>query len=378
MDLDGLKRLWWIARSQKSGEERIATSADGATSRKMIGKFGIGKLASCAVGNRLAHLCRQGAQYLLVSVDYGEAPKLTDSDDRQERGFSTPVRSLDESTAREFVESLFRATPSDLGRLLARYRWTIAIIDDLRENVALTQGRLGWILGNGMPTRPDFRVRVNGLQVRPAIEGSAFEDWDYSSSALVTSLQSQWTSAAREGLVAGHVEFGSYADLANVDPRDGNNSALAHYAEIPGLGKTAVRLRLFSESLRKGRLADHGRSEGFFVYVRERLLNPDDAKRLLPDPSFGAFNRMQATIWADGLDAELLADRERLQRSGPATVALALVQQAVYLAARNRLEQYDDERQKDSQEATTLPAESREFFRQPLTALVLRHRTLAW
>ena len=38
--------------------------------RKLIGKFGIGKLASYSVGRRITHLCKSDDGYLLVHIDY--------------------------------------------------------------------------------------------------------------------------------------------------------------------------------------------------------------------------------------------------------------------------------------------------------------------
>lgn len=379
MDAQALKHLWWIARSPKEllGGDRVATSADGKTSRRMVGKFGIGKLASYAVGDRLAHLCRRGDEYLLVSVDYQDAPPLTDDPDR-DRGFKTPIRSLDEATAHAYVRSLLREEPADLDALLARETWTVAVVDALRADASLTEGRLRWVLGNGMPLRPDFRVRVNGQPVTPSVLKAALCDWSMSTPEIQKGLTAAWADAAKTQVVSGTPAYGTGQD----EPVDGGGDATGDeglhaakdaWADLPGLGKVRARVRLFDTSLREGRAADHGRSEGFFVYVKGRLLNPDDAKLLLPDPSFGTFNRMQVTIWADGLDEDLLADRERLQRTSDTAGPLAVLQQSLYLAGRSRLDKHDDEKDSESAPITALPAESREFFRQPLTALAL-HR----
>src|SRR5689334_7759372 len=71
MDVQGLKDLWVLARSPKSqlGIDRTAKGRNGKE-RPMIGKFGIGKLASYAVGGSIAHLCRREDEYFLVSVNY--------------------------------------------------------------------------------------------------------------------------------------------------------------------------------------------------------------------------------------------------------------------------------------------------------------------
>ena len=82
MDVEGLKKLWWIARSPKSNGARIE-ERNGRT-RKMIGKFGIGKLASYSVGRVISHLCRHSSEFYIVSIDYG----LVHGKDGQDRVFA--------------------------------------------------------------------------------------------------------------------------------------------------------------------------------------------------------------------------------------------------------------------------------------------------
>ena len=71
MDVEDLKKLWWIARSPKIGD-RVETR--GTARRALIGKFGIGKLASYAVGNRITHLCRREDTFLRIDHRSSEGP----------------------------------------------------------------------------------------------------------------------------------------------------------------------------------------------------------------------------------------------------------------------------------------------------------------
>lgn len=360
MDVAGLKQLWWIARSPKidAGPDRVAVSADGTRSRRMVGKFGIGKLASYSVGDQVSHLCRRGDEFLLVSVDYNQAPRLELDD--QERAFSTPVLRLTVEEATTYARDLFNAAPKEFDALFGREHWTLAIVGELREGVSLKKDRLRWVLGNGMPLRPDFQVRVNSEAVTPSQLSDELVAWDIGAEELTESLASSWKGARDKVLVEGDPSSG--CDIEG-------DHAKKVWCDLPGLGKCYVEVRLFASSLKIGRAGEHGRSEGFFVYVRDRLLNPDDAKLLLPDPSFGTFNRMQAIIHADGLDAELLADRERLQGDASATEALRVLQSAIYRASRRYLEDYDESESEKTSLTNLLPAESREYFRQPLVAL---------
>ena len=362
MDIDALHQLWWIARSPKnlSNDDRVV-DIQGSRPRAMIGKFGIGKLASYAVGHRIAHLCRQGDRFLLVAVDYRDVPHLDQSSvNHDERAYRTPIIELSEAEAREYAMSLFRSPSAALEALWNRKHWTLAIIDELKEGMRLTEGRLTWVLGNGMPLRPDFQVWVNDRPVEPKL-GRGVQPWDMSEKKLQDALAASWT----EGLGDGEVE-GKYEIVASSE-NTGGRAAL----QFPALGTTWVEVRLFERSLLES--SEEGpRSHGFFVLVRGRLLNPDDDQLLLPAPSFGTFYRCQFIIHADGLDQDLLADRERLQRNTPRANELAVLQRALYRAARAELErraEHEDLRQRSE---SLLPVESPEHFREPMSALFLR------
>jgi HSP90 family molecular chaperone len=58
MDKEGLEDLWHIGRSNKRSEEIEARAH-----RKQIGKFGIGKLATYAIANRITYVTRKTPRY---------------------------------------------------------------------------------------------------------------------------------------------------------------------------------------------------------------------------------------------------------------------------------------------------------------------------
>jgi hypothetical protein len=131
-----------------------------------------------------------------------------------------------------------------------------------------------------------------------------------------------------------------------------------------------VQMSVFSRSLFVKDRADAGRSQGFFVMVRDRLINPDDAKLFLHEPSYGVFNRMQIFIWADGLDADLLADRERVHREAESGKELEFLQVALYREARSQLQQRDSAASNSSSITSGLPRMAREIIHEPLAALL--------
>ena len=65
MDQSGLDDLWSIGESRKRDAE-----VEAAAKRRLIGKFGIGKLATRAIAKHVTHITRQQAEVLAVSVDY--------------------------------------------------------------------------------------------------------------------------------------------------------------------------------------------------------------------------------------------------------------------------------------------------------------------
>lgn len=363
MDVEGLKALWWIARSPKGNGDRIE-ERDGRT-RKMIGKFGIGKLASYSVGRVISHLCRHGNEFYLVSVDYA----LIHGDDTTPASYDHPITApiirLEEEEAYALSEGLFAERPTRFDAIFGRRTWTLAIVEDLKIE-DLPQGRLMWVLGNGMPLRPDFAIRVNEELVEPKLAKKATVEWDFGSEPVLRAIRSAWDDAVRKDRFDPIQEIGSWVGLDPMNP-----DVEVPFVRFANLGLVWGTVRLFDETLLKYRSADQGRSHGFFLVVRGRLINPDDPALLHGDPSFETFYRSQFILNADDLDAQLLADRERL-RSNAATAELSLLQGAIYRAARVEITNRDQQIEDEQSTHSILPVRSRPFYREPLNALLMR------
>lgn len=391
MDPAGLQAMWQIARSPKDesfGKDRV-NQAEGRR-RAMIGKFGIGKLASYAVGHRISHVCRTAdGRYLSVSVNYrlfaqdtsnhtaGAAAAADRAEPEKAKAgpaveaadpSKTPIRELDAAQAETMVRELL-PTGAAVDVMLAQPHWTLAVIDDLKE-VSLYPGRLMWVLGNGMPLRPDFQVFVEDKPVTTRLASKASTTWTLAEPRLRESLQTAWREAHRDKKVTGDLDLDpSPLPSDKIDP--GDPASAEPTVSFPALGRVSAAVRVFEDSLAV-KAEDEGRSYGFFVSVRGRLVNPDDDKLLLHDPSFGTFYRSQYQIRADGMDADLLADRESLRRDTPLTRELRVLQTALYRAARVEVESNDAIKDKAERPESRLPARSRELFRDPLAALLAR------
>src|SRR5690606_13076765 len=98
--------------------------------RPVIGKFGIGKLASFAIGRTLTHLCRIDDAYYFVSVDTTRLPKLREDGNTP---YEAQVLELSETSAREYAESVIRERSEALEVFWRKPTWTFAVIGHLIE-----------------------------------------------------------------------------------------------------------------------------------------------------------------------------------------------------------------------------------------------------
>jgi hypothetical protein len=390
MNADGLKDLWHIAHSPKAAGERTI-KGEGVAARSVIGKFGIGKLASYQVGHRITHLCRRDDEFLLVSLDYREIRRDlsqdSESDDEPKSGesavpvpdsdnaertadlsseerprYRAPISKLDEGQARQWADGNFINSADAFDALWDKPTWTLAVVDELKD-ISLPAGRLRWVLGNGMPLRPDFKVYLNDAEVESKLGKNAELTWQIDEKRILAELEREWKSARNDKLVSGDYETGRA-----VEDAAGNERPAVRF---PQLGDVSAEVGIFSMSLATGVGADHGRSYGFFIMVRDRLLNPDDPKLLLGDPSFGTFYRTQYVIRADGLDSDLLANREQL-RNTDKTNELEVLQKAVYLASRKELDRRDQDKEAKQKSESLLPVGDAAHFREPMSALVVK------
>lgn len=368
MDVEQLKMLWWVARSPKAGTDRVIHDATRGPDRKQIGKFGIGKLASYAVGDLITHVSRRNDEFYLVTVNYAEVL----GDDKhvgssQNNPYTTDILKLTEEEARTVVESVFDGEKKSTAvvELFDEQTWTIAIIGALKTE--LQSGRLQWVVGNSMPERPDFAIWQNDVRLRSKLEKNAALTWTLGDESVQSAIEKFFADATKKGEFHGNVAFGKVAGLDAAHP----NKAIP-YVDLPSLGRIWGTVRIFDDSLKAVQSAQMGRSWGFFVMVRDRLLNPDDDKLFLNDPSFASFYRSQFILHADALDESLLADRERLRRDTPTVAELQLLQSAIYRAARTAIEARDQVADEKATTISLLPTHSRRFFREPLTALSMR------
>ncbi|MGI4734137.1 MAG: ATP-binding protein [Janthinobacterium lividum] len=371
MDADGMEAMWRISDSPKRTQRTIAK---GGKSRAVIGKFGIGKVASYTLGDSISHVCKRGNQYLAVRMDYDKLMESGGKSPATPAGGtpaasaekSVAIFSLSQAEAEETIHKAFDTVPSSLSSMLAQDTWTFAIIEKLKSEKNITIGRLMWVLGNAMPLRPDFGVWVEDKPVVTTREKKNVARWgDMGEPSIQNSITERWKEALRDLKVEG--DMPTFGTQVGLDPNTPTEAI--PYVELSGLGKVWGRATLYRDSLKNSNAdTDEQRSYGFFIMVLGRLINDEDAKFLLNDPSFGTFYRSQYVLNVDGLDEALLADRERIHTGTKKAKELAQLQHAIYLTTAAWKFQMDADEAEGESVINSLPIFSREFYLEPITA----------
>lgn len=90
MDTGGLKQHWLIGKSDK---RELASLPRG---RQQIGKFGIGKLATYVLANRLTHISRKCGKYYSTSMNYKVVDERGDEEVEPKSPIKISLRELTE------------------------------------------------------------------------------------------------------------------------------------------------------------------------------------------------------------------------------------------------------------------------------------------
>ena len=307
MDREEIKDLWNIGRSRKRDEQiQILRS------RKQIGKFGIGKLATYAVATKITYFSKKDGVILAITTDFA---RFDSSPTGQTSQVLLPVYEVDRpaktlSDAR--VQPVLEALGLNEADLTTGSSWTLVILEDLKPSVNIHMGRLKWVLQTAMPLRVDFQVQLNGATIESAkenlpkaVEFEASELPERRLSALRTETNQNW-QIEDEKLVSNDFPSG-----------------------ITGT------IMVTEGILRTGKSDDIMRSHGFFVKVRGRLVNEKDARFGLHELSHEIFNRFRADIEIDDLDNTITAPREGVGES-PLREAAERVLNALFNEARSR------------------------------------------
>ncbi|MEV5820393.1 ATP-binding protein [Micromonospora haikouensis] len=294
MDVQGLGDLWKIGESRK----RLRRANAG---RPPIGKFGIGKLATYVLANELTYLVYKDGVHRAITMDYGQVRGQMNDPHK----LSLIVATLTPEEAREtLTESLKGAAVDDTPKCIealfggSEESWTAAIMARLKEPAHhIQQGRLKWVLSTALPLNPAFTLFYND-DVIDASKAKGEESWTFT---VGESDEEELGAKAIRGATPTRITVAGEEHPA---------------IRLPLAGVVWGTARLFREPLERGRSEDRARSHGYFVRVRQRLINLDD-------PTFdvgvelhhGTFTRFNMVINADDLDSLVASPRESIQDS---------------------------------------------------------------
>ena len=262
MDKEGFNLLWRIAHSEKAGK-------DSSGGRAPIGQFGIGKLAAYVLARRLTHISRTNGKLLMTSMDFN---RVTGHQFDSSAPVPVALVEIDEDTARAHLKEIEERDPEAWRMMFheseRRESWTAAALSDFKDLYnRLQTGRLRWVLSTGLPLVSDFSMWLNGDKVQ--------------------------------------------SSKANLEPI----KTIAINEEISGIGAVEGNASIFTKRLTDGKSDQLGRSHGFFVRVRGRVINLEDELFGMAALNHAAWARFSAEVTINGLQEHLLSSREGVRDS---------------------------------------------------------------
>ncbi|MCJ7634393.1 ATP-binding protein [Candidatus Bathyarchaeota archaeon] len=318
MNLEELKDLWLVADTRKRIPKEEKKSEK--RGRLPIGKFGIGKLASYVLGRRITHICKKNGEYLAVTMDYKQIKKRA-----RDQEIKLSVRKLSETEVISTVPSVHKSLLEDYGidiSLDAFDHWTLVVVDTLKKQ--LDNSRLNWILSTALPLRPDFKLFLNGREI-------------ISSKSKVPKIR-EW-QIGKDDTVAKKLSYKTGEDKEKEEPFN-------YYVKIPNHDKISGIIEVYKDAIDTGKSTQMGYSNGFFIMVRQRLINENDNLFGITNLPHLGFNRIRAVIYADFLDDFLVANREDTSNA-EAKDALQTYIRALYYEARSSIEKKFEEEAKE-------------------------------
>ncbi|WP_368486916.1 ATP-binding protein [Spiroplasma sp. DGKH1] len=279
MNQQELKDLWRIGYSNKRNDLQLNEK------RLQIGQFGIGKLSTYILANKLTYITKNNNKFFLATMDYSLIK------DQEE------IVYIDEKEASEAeVESVILPLIKNKNLLnfklfgkTSKTSWTFAILSDLKEKASeIKIGRLSWILRSALPLSPVFNLKLNGTKIQ--------------SSKLNIPILKKWIIGKDDSqLIKKNDTMSSHKDKTN------------YYIDLSSIKNIKGEFILYEDSLLESKSDRLGRSNGIFLFVRGRLVNLDDPLLGMDAISHGVFNRLQVFVYADELDQFLTSTRESIK-----------------------------------------------------------------
>ncbi len=167
MDAQGLRQHWLIGISNK---RELTTLPLG---RQQIGKFGIGKLATYVLANRLTHVSKQDGRFFSTSMDFTAIDTTVNREVEPRTPIRIQLRELTEDQAKEALSSWtetagFKRSGMILFGRGATRSWTVSIMSALKPKVnEIKPGLTSMDPADGASFKARLRNLVRWRKARP-------------------------------------------------------------------------------------------------------------------------------------------------------------------------------------------------------------------
>jgi hypothetical protein len=346
MDFEGLEWLWKVAESRKVeelDEDRIKHG------RQQIGKFGVGKLASFALGGRLTHMATRGDTARVVSVhqqELKEAGPNTSGNDEEDEDTVT-VREFDREEAKEIFSHHFDDIPNPWEEEWET--WTLAVVNDIPpENTGndLQPWHLKRMIPAALPSATKFTTYLNQEEIEDKEPPADIKfSIDVTEESFIENVQGRlqryWADKLSEE--EDNVDSSLYEVEQTTFENPGDISETLAGINVPKLGHVHGKGDYFekkvtTEKREERNYLDHG----FRIYVRGRLLNKNDISFGLDNLSHKIWIRFRAELEIPGLDDDLRVQRDSTKDSTEVDMA-----KEVARAMFNEIRREADQRRED-------------------------------
>jgi hypothetical protein len=345
MDFQGICDLWQVARSPKvasGGKPRIANG------RMQIGKFGVGKLAAFALGERLTHVtCVKGA-VRIISVGQRQ---IKDRASGKAPVFRVYRLSLDK--AKKLLTPFFTNLPKPWDNGWAT--WTLAMVEEIDPGGmggALKVGILRRMVKTALPVSAKFKVFLEGELIPPRmIDPSNIDvivdviDEKYRKQ-LSDNLHDYWAQKLDES--PEDVAASRYTLKVDQVPNPEDTSKKVKALIVPGLGAVVGKAISTKTALTTEKLEERGYSDnGFAVMSYGKLINPEDPLFGVTQRSHKYWSRFLAQVEMPGLDKVLLVQRNAVSEISPEAQIAREVLRTLFNYTRTLVEEGEEKGEYD-------------------------------
>lgn len=310
MDVQGFKRLWSVATSEK--QDRTDPP------RPQIGKFGIGKLATYLLAHQLTYVCRAAdGEIRVVAMDYRWIGG--DKNSLHIDPVPLPVRVIQQADLSTLLEDIadseqviaaIDALGTASGETSVEFggvetdppapsgTWTLALLTDLKpEGRSIKPGIVSRMLRTSLPLGSKFAIHFN--------------DSPLESSKINAPVTETWIAGPDFPIKQFSVPSKDPDVPAEVVQVQAESSPHPHLL-VPGLGSITGQVTLFQDSIAGGKSTALGSSNGFFVNILGRVVNAEDPYFGLENLNHAAWARFRATLRIDELNDAVSVNREGL------------------------------------------------------------------